>query len=57
LKNLDRQFKKGTINTLQAPNGFGKTTIIDLLFGLYQPTEGVVVINNKYKLSELNLIK
>jgi ATP-binding cassette subfamily B protein len=45
------------INILQAPNGFGKTTIIDLLFGIYQPHKGEILINNKYKLSELNLIK
>jgi len=34
LKELNLVFEKGKINRLQAPNGFGKTTIIDLIFGL-----------------------
>jgi ABC-type bacteriocin/lantibiotic exporter with double-glycine peptidase domain len=55
LKELNLVFEKGKINHLQAPNGFGKTTIVDLLFGLYQPTQGEIVINSKYKLSEVNL--
>jgi ABC-type bacteriocin/lantibiotic exporter with double-glycine peptidase domain len=57
LKELNLGFEKGKINYLQAPNGFGKTTVVDLIFGLYQPQEGQIIINNKYKLNELNLIK
>nr|CAG8454557.1 11759_t:CDS:10 [Entrophospora candida] len=55
LKELDLVFEKGKVNHLQAPNGFGKTTIIDLLFGFYQPSGGKVIINRKYELKELNL--
>src|SRR5207247_6478867 len=54
-KEINLVFEKGKINYLQYPNGFGKTTIVDLLFGLYQPIGGTIIINNKYKLSELNL--
>jgi ATP-binding cassette subfamily B protein len=57
LKKLDLAFEKGRLNYLQAPNGFGKTTIVNILFGLYRPIEGKIVINGKYKLSELNLKK
>ena len=56
-KELDLVFEKGKINNLQAPNGFGKTTIVDLLFGLYRPTKGAIIINEKYRLSDLNLKK
>ncbi|RHZ37328.1 ATP-binding cassette domain-containing protein [endosymbiont GvMRE of Glomus versiforme] len=56
-KKLDLLFEKGKLNYLQAPNGFGKTTIVNILFGLYQPIAGEIIINGKYKLGELNLKK
>jgi ATP-binding cassette subfamily B protein len=55
LKKLNLVFKKGKVNYLQYPNGFGKTTIVELLFGFFQPTAGEIIINGKYKLNELNL--
>lgn len=54
---LDLNFQKGKINYLQAHNGFGKTTVVNLLFGLYQPSKGKILINDQYKLDEINLIK
>ena len=57
LKKLDLTFEKGKLNHLQAPNGFGKTTLVNMLFGLYRPLEGEITINGKYKLNELNLKK
>jgi len=57
LKEINLVFEKGRVNHFQASNGFGKTTIIDLIFGLYQPNEGEILINNKCKLNELNLAK
>jgi ABC-type siderophore export system fused ATPase/permease subunit len=57
LEKLDLQFKKGEINYLTGENGYGKSTIISLIMGLYQPNEGKILINNKYKVSEINLIK
>ncbi|CAG8677832.1 3374_t:CDS:2, partial [Ambispora gerdemannii] len=36
LKKLDLQFKKGEVNYLTGANGFGKSTIISLIMGLYQ---------------------
>jgi ABC-type bacteriocin/lantibiotic exporter with double-glycine peptidase domain len=57
LKKLVQSFQKGKVNYLMGENGSGKSTIINLIMGLYQPNEGEIVINNKYKLDEINLIK
>lgn len=56
LNNLNLQFQKGQLNHLQGENGFGKSTIVNLFVGLYQPQEGEILINNKHKLSEINLL-
>ncbi|RHZ35969.1 ABC transporter ATP-binding protein [endosymbiont GvMRE of Glomus versiforme] len=56
-KKLDLVFEKGKMNYFQAPNGFGKTTIVNMLFGLYRPIGGEIIINEKYKINELNLKK
>lgn len=56
LEKLDWEFRKGQINHLTEENGFGKSTIISLIMGLYQPQEGEVIINNDYRLDEVNLI-
>jgi len=57
LKKLDWKFKKGKVNYLTEENGFGKSTIISLIMGLYQPNGGEILVNDKYKISEINLIK
>ncbi|MCE8163286.1 MAG: ABC transporter ATP-binding protein/permease [Candidatus Moeniiplasma glomeromycotorum] len=57
LKKLDWEFKKGKLNHLMGENGFGKSTIISLIMGLYQPHKGEIVVNNNYKLSEVNLLQ
>ena len=57
LKKLVQSFQKGKVNYLMGENGSGKSTIINLIMGLYQPNEGEILINNKYKLDEMNLIK
>lgn len=57
LKKFDWEFQIGKINHLMGENSFGKSTIISLILGLYQPSEGEISINNKYKLNELNLVK
>ena len=53
---LDLQFQKGKINYLRGENGFGKSTLINLLFGLYRLWEGEIWINDQYQLSEINLL-
>jgi len=57
LKNLDWQFQRGKVNHLVGKNGFGKSTIISLIMGLHQPNRGQILVNDKYELDELNLIR
>jgi len=39
--------EKGEIHTLAGENGAGKSTLMNILFGLYRPTEGNIYINGE----------
>lgn len=44
--NVQFDIQRGEIFSLIGPNGSGKTTIIKIIAGLLQPTQGTITINN-----------
>ncbi|MFZ6735965.1 ABC transporter permease subunit [Undibacterium sp. Ji42W] len=47
LNQVDLQINKGTVHGLIGPNGSGKSTMMNVLTGIYQPTDGVVEFGGK----------
>ncbi len=47
LKNLNLTFEKGKVTAIVGPSGAGKTTLINLILGLFEPTEGRIIIDGK----------
>lgn len=47
LNQVDLQITKGTVHGLIGPNGSGKSTMMNVLTGIYQPTDGVVEFGGK----------
>ena len=43
-KDLDLKFKKGKMTALVGPNGTGKSTMLKLLTGFYQPQSGQIIL-------------
>lgn len=44
-KNLDLKIEAGTTNAIVGPSGFGKTSMLHLLFRIYDPIDGQVLID------------
>jgi branched-chain amino acid transport system ATP-binding protein len=44
---VDLQVHPGEIRALVGPNGAGKTTILNVISGIYHPTQGTVSFNNR----------
>jgi ATP-binding cassette subfamily C protein len=53
-ENVNLRIDAGSITVLQGPSGAGKTTLIDLLIGLYQPAKGRILVDG-VPLSEIKL--
>ena len=47
LKGISLDVNRGEIVTLIGANGAGKSTLMSVLFGLYQPEEGVIKKNGE----------
>ena len=45
--NYDLEIEMGQVRGLIGPNGAGKTTIFNLITGIYNPTEGDMLLENK----------
>jgi branched-chain amino acid transport system ATP-binding protein len=45
--NYDLNIEPGQIRGLIGPNGAGKTTIFNLITGIYEPTEGDIILSGK----------
>jgi ABC-type multidrug transport system fused ATPase/permease subunit len=45
LKGVDLTIEKGKVTAIVGPSGAGKTTIINLILGLFEPTEGRITID------------
>ena len=46
-KDVNFSVLKGEVHTLLGENGAGKSTLMNVLFGLYQPTEGQIYLRGK----------
>ena len=46
LRGLNIEFKKGKTTALVGASGAGKSTIVNLLLGLYEPTQGRIMIDD-----------
>lgn len=55
LKNVSFKIQKGTRNIIIGLNGAGKSTLLKLLCGLYSPTHGEVLVNEK-KIETIKLL-
>ena len=51
-KDINLKINKGEIVGVFGPSGSGKTTFINLCLGLIKPSDGEIIIDNKFDLFE-----
>lgn len=54
LNNLSANFLRGKTYLIYGKSGSGKSTLFNLIYNFIQLKKGKILINNKYKLSEIN---
>ena len=47
LEKFSCRFEKNKLNLIKAKSGIGKTTLLDILFGLYAPENGSIYVNGQ----------
>ena len=47
LKDANIKFKKGEVSAIVGPSGAGKTTIINLVLGFFEPTQGKITVDGE----------
>jgi ABC-2 type transport system ATP-binding protein len=57
LKNINLDIRRGEIFALLGPNGAGKTTLINIICGIVNPTQGVVLADGHDIISEYRVAR
>ena len=52
LKNMSFTFQQGKTNLIIGESGSGKTSLIKIILGLIEPTDGNILLDNKNDIKE-----
>lgn len=59
-ENFELDISKGKINLIEGSNGYGKSTLINIILGIFKPESGKIIINDgeeDHDLNEINLVE